>query len=185
MIEYKDILEVAPEIQEKVRQWRNSPRVKRGMLDQSDITARQHRLWLESLASNPDTNAVRVVFSDGVPFGIINLRGVDRKAGSSDWGIYIGEEAFLGRRLGKRMVYDVHRWGLIDEALNKMYSTVRSDNLRVLHSYLELGNHIEGFLKDHIRLPGGELIGIYLIALFKDEWLKNGEKISSWANIGD
>ena len=185
MITYKNILEAGEETQEKVRQWRNGPRVKAGMLDQSEISAEQHRLWLDSLSKKAGINEVRIAFSDGVPFGVINLREIDRDVSSCDWGFYVGDDAFLGRKLGRRLIHDAHEWGFMEAKVTKMYSTVRSDNLKVLYDDMQSGNHIEGFLKEHMRSPSGELIGIYLIAQFRDEWIKNKEKISSWAVIGE
>lgn len=185
MIEYRNILEVGPKLQEKVRLWRNSPRVRRGMLDQSEITPDRHRRWLDSLASKPEVVVFRIAFLDAVPFGIVNLRDIDRAARICDWGIYIGDETYLRRGLGRRLAHAVHEWGFMDENVNKMHSTVRADNLKALHSYLELGCHIEGFLKDHIRNANGAPVGIYLIAQFRDEWLRNREKVAEWGKIGD
>ena len=185
MIAYRNILETDPQIQEQVRLWRNSPRVKSGMIDQTNISAKQHRHWLRLLASGPDKNAVKVAFWNSVPFGIINLKGIDRNVSSCDWGIYIGEEAFLGRGLGRRLAYDVHSWALEDESLGKMFSSVREDNLKILQTYLQLGDHVEGFLKKHLRSASGELIGLYLIAQFREEWLLNRERSAAWVRTGD
>ena len=185
MITYKNILETDSEIQEQVRLWRNSDRVNVGMLSQSHITAKQHQQWIDSLEKRIGIHEVRVSFSDEIPFGIINLRDINSVGKTCDWGFYIGDDAFLGRKLGKRLLYDLMDWGFGEAGMNKMYSTVRSDNLKVLHDELQAGYHIEGFLKDHMRSASGELIGIYLIAQFQAEWVKNKQKISSWAEIGN
>ena len=185
MLTYKNILETGEELQEKVRLWRSNPRVKAGMLDQSDISKEQHGRWLESLAKKAGVNEVRVAFSDGVPFGVITLRDIKMDVSSCDTGTYIGENAFEGRGLGLRLIYDLQQWGFVEVGVNKMYSTVRADNLKVLNYDLHAGYHIEGFLKDHMRAEDGELIGIYLIAQFRNEWLQNREKIASWAKIGE
>lgn len=185
MILYKDILEVGPEIQEKVRVWRNSPRVKKGMLVQADVTGRQHRTWLDFLHEKRAMNKVRVAFSDRIPFGIVNLRDIDENSGTCDWGVYIGEDAFLGRGLGRRLVFDTHLWGFGEQKMRKMHTSVRADNLKALFSYLELGHRVEGLLQDHIRTPEGDLIGVYLIAQFCGAWDKNKEKASSWGLIGE
>jgi RimJ/RimL family protein N-acetyltransferase len=185
MIAYRNILDVGEETQEKVRVWRNSPRVKAGLLAQSDITPEQHRRWVDSLAKRAEIHEVRVAFSDDVPFGIINLKEIDRSVSSCNPGFYIGEDGFLGRNLGRRLLYDTKKWGFEEIGIGKLYSTVRSDNLGSLNSHLLSGYHIEGFLKDHLRSASGELVGIYLIAHFRDGWEKNKKKVSSWAKIGD
>ena len=186
MIAYKNILEVGDETQEKGRGGRNSPRIRAGLRDQSDITPERHRRWLDSLAGKSDVNSVRIAFSDGVPFGLINLREIDMGVSSCDWGFYIGDDNFLWRKLGQRLIYDVLNWGFAETevGVNKMYSAVRSDNLKVLYRHMQAGSHIEGFLQDHMRAASGELLGIYLIAQFRSEWHKNKEKIFSWSQIG-
>ena len=185
VITYKNILEVDGDTQEKVRLWRNSPRVKARMLDQSTISFERHKQWLCSLSEKAGINEVRVAFCCGAPFGIINLRNIDTDVSSCDWGFYVGDKDFLGRKLGQRMLYNVYEWGFVELGINKMYSTVRSDNLKALYSMMQAGNYVEGFLKDHMRESSGELIGIYLIAQFRRDWMKNREKISSWAMIGE
>jgi RimJ/RimL family protein N-acetyltransferase len=185
MIEYRNLLEVGEEIQERVRLWRNSPRVRAGLIEQSDIAPEQHRRWLESLAQKTGIHEVRVAFSDGVPFGLLNLRDIDRKVSSCNPGFYIGEDSFLGKRLGLRLLYDLLEWGLAETGVYKVYSEVRADNLKVLHYNLQAGYHIEGFLKDHLRSASGELVGLYLIAQFREDWPKSREKISSWGKIGE
>jgi RimJ/RimL family protein N-acetyltransferase len=104
---------------------------------------------------------------------------------SCDPGFYIGEDGFLGRNLGRRLLYDTKKWGFDEIGVNKLYSMVRSDNLGVLQSNLLSGYHVEGFLKDHLRSASGELVGIYLIAHFRDDWEKDKEKVASWSKIGD
>lgn len=184
MITYVNILEAVPEVQEKVRLWRNSPRVKSAMTGGADISREQHLRWLQSLAGPNSLNAVRVAFADGVPFGFVNLKSLDKSAGTTDWGLYIGEDAFLGRGLGKRLTYDVHDWGFSVSGIDKMYSVVRSDNLRALHTYLQMGICLEGYLKNHLRSPSGESVGLYLIALFRTEWLASKERNAAWGKIG-
>ena len=184
MITYKNILDTDKDVQEQVRLWRNSPRIRSAMLDTSDITPERHRQWLKSLAEKTE-NIVWVAFADNIPFGLINLRNIDRDARLCNWGYYVGDDAFLGHKLGLRLLYDLHDWGFIDKNLDKMHSTVRSDNIKALHDELLAGYHVEGYLKNHLRSTTGELIGLYLIAQFRDEWMKNREKIASWAKNGD
>lgn len=185
MIEYRNILDVTPEIQETVREWRNSIRVRQGMLDQSEISFEQHQKWLSSLKIKFPCRLVRIVFKDEIPFGVLNLGNIDWDVKTCDWGFFIGNQSFLGKRLGKRLVYDGSEWGFMEQGFHKLYSSVRSDNLSVLNMDMEGGSHIEGFLKNHMYDREGNLIGIYLIAQFRGEWLKQREKIAAWGKIGE
>ena len=76
MIEYRNILDVKSELQQRVREWRNSDRVRMNMLASDLISEEQHRRWLSSLAESPERQSVRVVFEGDEPFGIITFTRV-------------------------------------------------------------------------------------------------------------
>jgi RimJ/RimL family protein N-acetyltransferase len=187
MITYRNILDVSPDVRGLVRLWRNSPRVRLRMLNQEVISEEQHARWLGSLADGGSLaggrSEVRVAFSDGTPFGVISLKDVDSNSMVCDWGFYVGEEAFLRRGLGRRLLYDLHEWGFAERGMRKMYTAVLSDNHGALLVELEAGNKIEGLLRDHVRTPSGALVDVYLIAQFSAEWTARREALSTWARI--
>lgn len=184
MIRYINILETGKDIQERVRLWRNTPRIKWSMTGGEDITPEQHSKWLDSLAGSI-SNKVQVAFAGTEPFGIINLKKIDCSAGTSDWGIYIGEEAFLGRGIGKRLVYDVHTWGFSIPDIQKMYSVVRADNPKALCSYLKMGITLEGCLRKQLTDSKGKPVDLYPIALFRENWEIYKKQHIAWGKIGD
>ncbi|OPZ35553.1 MAG: UDP-4-amino-4,6-dideoxy-N-acetyl-beta-L-altrosamine N-acetyltransferase [Synergistetes bacterium ADurb.BinA166] len=179
MIEYRNILDVKSELQQRVREWRNSDRVRMNMLASDLISEEQHRRWLASLADRPDRQIVRVAFFEGVPFGIITLKDIDRCSFRSDWGMYIGEECFLGRGLAKVMLFDLLVWAFEEEKLQRLYTSVLSDNAKAVALYLEHGFHFEGRFERHVRRESGELVDVYWLAVFADVWLEKKESLRS------
>lgn len=179
MIAYRNILDVEPELQQRVREWRNSDRVRMNMLAPDLISEERHRRWLSSLADCPDRQIVRVAFSEGVPFGIITLKDIDRHSSRSDWGMYIGEESCLGRGLAKVMLFDLLAWAFEEEGLQRLYTSVLSDNAKAVALYLEYGFHFEGRFEKHIRDESGELVDVYWLAMFAETWHEKKELLRS------
>jgi UDP-4-amino-4,6-dideoxy-N-acetyl-beta-L-altrosamine N-acetyltransferase len=175
VIAYPNILDVGPELQQRVREWRNSDRVRMSMLSPNLISEEQHRRWLSSLADRPERQIVRVAFAEGEPFGIITLKDIDRRSYRSDWGMYIGEESCLGRGLAKVMLFDLLVWAFEGEKLERLYTSVLSDNAKAVALYLEYGFHFEGRFERHIRRESGELVDVYWLAMFAETWREKKE----------
>ena len=57
-----------------LRRWRNSPQIRRRMVDDSKITSHQHRLWYEGIRERFD-QAHWVVWCKGIRTGYINIKG--------------------------------------------------------------------------------------------------------------
>ena len=176
VITYRNLLDVSPELQERVRNWRNSEHVRSNMLASDLITEEQHRRWLCGGAGRPERQSVRVAFEGDEPFGIITLKDIDRNSSRCDWGIYIGETGFLGRGLSRRMLFDLLAWAFEEEGLQRLYTSVVGDNAKAVALYLEYGFHFEGRFEKHIRRDSGELVDVYWLAIFSEVWREKKEQ---------
>ena len=170
VITYRNLLEVSNELQDRVRLWRNSDHVRNNMLASELITANHHRRWLSSLAEYPQRQSVRVAFEGDEPFGVITLKDIDKNSSRSDWGMYIGEKGFLGRGMARFMLFDILVWAFEEEMLQRLYTSVLSDNAKAVSLYLKYGFHFEGRFEKHIRRDSGELVDVYWLAIFSDVW---------------
>jgi UDP-4-amino-4,6-dideoxy-N-acetyl-beta-L-altrosamine N-acetyltransferase len=81
---------VTADLIETIRLWRNSPRVRENMLDDTEIQPQQQKQWFESLPSNKDKQ-YRIFYQDSKPVGMLYFSGINKE--SCAWGCYIGEEA--------------------------------------------------------------------------------------------
>lgn len=169
-IAYRDIVGEGAGLQEQVRAWRNSDRVRSSMLNSDVIAEDEHQRWLSYLASSTSRQIVRVAFDKETPFGVITLKDIDRRSSRSDWGMYIGDERFLGRGLGRRMLFALLEWAFEEEGLERLYTSVLADNSKAVALYLDCGFHFEGRFERHIRRASGEFVDVYWMALFAHEW---------------
>lgn len=169
-LHYCNILEVGEEVQERVRVWRNSPRIRQFMLSQNEISVEEHRAWLSRLSKKDRSQIVRVAFCDGVPIGIITLKDIDRTSERSDWGIYIGEAGYEGRGFGGEMLDDLLSWGFEEEGLCRLFTSVTADNMPAIGMYLRAGFHFEGRFEKHIVRGNGEKVDLLWVALFRPDW---------------
>lgn len=81
---------VTADIIEKIRIWRNSPRVRSNMLDDTEIKIQQQKQWFESLATSNDKQ-YKVFYQNLKPVGMLYFSDISKE--SCSWGCYIGEEA--------------------------------------------------------------------------------------------
>ena len=103
-LRFVNILELDAAIWEKVRQWRNKDEIRTSMLSQHNISEKEHRSWLEGLRLKNDRKFF-VVFNDGIPVGSAYFHNIDYADSSSEWGFYIGDDAYKDKGLGKRIVF--------------------------------------------------------------------------------
>jgi UDP-4-amino-4,6-dideoxy-N-acetyl-beta-L-altrosamine N-acetyltransferase len=143
-INYIDLSDSPEEWRELLRIWRNKPRIRSEMVFQEEISPAQHEIWLKKLLSSGATDKIRIAVTDGVPFGMIRLKDIDRKVRASDWGYYIGEEEFLGRGLGKRMLKHLVEWAFVEEELGELSTKVNKNNIKALNIYKRAGFHLAG-----------------------------------------
>jgi len=131
-----NILDVDDELKEKVRIWRNEERVRKCMLTQHVISSQEHQTWLEKLTTG-DTQKLWVVFLDDTPFGIVSLSNIDAVRRTSEWGFYIGEDSFLGKGLGRKMICKLLMLYFDFMKYDELITKVLSANLRVIHLYTQ------------------------------------------------
>lgn len=78
------------DLNEKIRMWRNSPRVRENMLDDTVIDPNQQERWFDSLGNSKDKQYM-VFHQDSRPIGMLYFSDISKE--SCVWGCYIGEEA--------------------------------------------------------------------------------------------
>jgi len=68
------------------------------------------------------------------------------------------------------MLFDLLAWAFEEEMMQRLFTSVLSDNAKAVALYLEYGFHFEGRFEKHIRRDSGELVDVYWLALFVDAW---------------
>lgn len=78
---------------ELVREKRNSEAVRNKMLYRDIITKEQQKQWYNKL--NPISDFYFLIETDGNSYGLINVKDIDHKSGSSESGLFIWDERAL------------------------------------------------------------------------------------------
>ena len=73
---------------EIILSWRNSPRVKANMNNDSKILWREHEAWYASLKKDK-TREFWLLYQDNRPIGVLNFCGIG--SAKVEWGCYLGE----------------------------------------------------------------------------------------------
>ncbi len=113
-IKFVNILDADKIVQEKVRQWRNKPDIRKWMLSQGVISGEEHQNWLEGLSQRSDSKFWVVYFKD-VPMGAAYLQCINAGNRTTEWGFYIGEDDHRSRGFGKMILFK-----LLEEVFDRM-----------------------------------------------------------------
>lgn len=85
---------------EMVRQHRNAPEVQRFMVWRGHITPAMQQRWFASVDN--DRNYYFVLNKDGQDIGLMNIKDIDREAGTGEKGSLIWDTASRGQHIGTK-----------------------------------------------------------------------------------
>ena len=142
---------VIPSDLPSLRRWRNSPQIRRMMVDDSKITSHQHRLWYEGIRERFD-QAHWVVWCEGVRTGYINIMGEgpieiqEQLTG----GMYTGNSRVRHGMLGYAMQLMLLDIVFEHLSVSKFRGPVRKDNLKGRQFLKKLGYSEEVYKNDFV-----------------------------------
>lgn len=169
---FVNILETDGVIQEKVRQWRNKEEIRKCMLNQSVIGPEEHARWLDGLRRRGDSK-FWVVFCKDVPVGAAYLQNVDREKATTEWGFYIGEEAYKARGLGQQILFN-----LLEEVFDRMefeilLTKVLSSNVGAIHLYKKF------YFNEKDRFFSRDQREVIILEFTKSAWARTKEELKA------
>ncbi len=141
---------VTPRDLPSLRRWRNSPEIRRYMLDTSYITPRRQRLWYEQIKGRAD-QAHWVVWREGVRTGYVNIKGNGPLESQEQvhGGLYVGDSpvrhGLLGYAMAMMQLYIIFEY----LSVSRVQMLIREDSYRARRFNQQLGYH-EGECKDGI-----------------------------------
>lgn len=138
---------------EDIIRWRNQPYVRSKFIYQELFTKESHEQWLRTMV---DTGRVAqfIIYSkaDGKAVGSVYLRDIDQKSKKAEYGIFIGEEAYLGKGLGTAAAEVVLTYAFEELKLHKVMLRVLATNQRAIASYKKAGFIEEGCFRDEVKV---------------------------------
>lgn len=147
--------------------WRNSDFVRKRFLYRALFTAESHNNWMKTQVETKKVYQF-IINCDGKDVGSIYLRDVDLVNRKAEYGVFIGEEDYLGKGVGKAATKLILDFAFAQLKLHKVYLRVLSDNIGAIKSYESSGFVQEGFFKDEI-FADGKYESVIFMAIFNRE----------------
>jgi RimJ/RimL family protein N-acetyltransferase len=120
--------------------WRNDPDTRRWSRSQDEVSAQEHRDWLERVQSDPGTQQW-IAEADGVPVGQIRLTREPTDA--AELHVTVAPEA-RGRRLGAELIIEAAARGLAETTVHRLIAHVKSDNEPSCRAFARAGFELRG-----------------------------------------
>ncbi|MBL8370324.1 MAG: UDP-4-amino-4,6-dideoxy-N-acetyl-beta-L-altrosamine N-acetyltransferase [Burkholderiaceae bacterium] len=162
---------VTVELVEKIRMWRNSPRIRANMFDDTEIQPQQQQRWFETLAVSSDRQ-YKVFYQDSKPIGMLSFSEIKKE--SCFWGCYIGEEAvWPGTGVLLAVAALDYAFNTLDVQL--LSAEVFEDNASPIKMHKTFGYAEK---PDRFAVTkGGKRVKVKCFEYMKQDWEKNREKI--------
>ena len=169
---------LVPSDAEMILGWRNSPEVANYMYRNDPISPEEHKIWMSSVLSNPDSVYCRIIQDDTLPIGLMSLTSINHRQRSCEWGGYLAPDVEKGVGNGKTALAESLRIAFEDLRLNRVAVEVLSSNLRALKLYESVGFVREGILRQR-TWHGTEPKDAICLAILETDWKNSIHALSS------
>lgn len=123
---------------ENIVKWRNTPFVLKNFIDQTPITKESHSNYFKSRIQTGKVDQF-IISYDGTDIGTIFLRDIDLEKKSAEYGIFIGEEEFLGKGIAVIASKKILDYAFNEIGLKKIFLRVLERNIGAIKSYKRIG----------------------------------------------
>lgn len=135
--------------------WRNSELVRERYIYRGEFTVEGQKKWIENHVDAGD--AVQFIIwdkEDNRRIGCVYIQDIDHKNKKGEYGIFIGEEAYLSGGRGREAAELIVDYAFSELDMHKIYLRVLSDNIRAYKSYESAGFVKEGIFHDDVCIDG-------------------------------
>ncbi len=135
--------------------WRNSDLIKSKFIYRKDITVEQQRQWISTKVLTDEV--VQFVIwdkQDNKKIGSVYLQHIDKENKKCEFGILIGEEAYLGGGRGTEANNLICEYGFNQMDMHKIYLRVLAENIPARRSYTRAGFTEEYKSHDDVWVEG-------------------------------
>lgn len=147
--------QITAEDTDMILKWRNSDFVRRYYIYQPIITKEEHLNYFRNKCETENIlQFIMINKSDNTPFGCVYLKDVKDENQKAEYGIFIGDEKYVGKGLGSEACKTVTEFGFEELKLHKVYLRVIESNERAIGSYKNAGYEVEGTFKDDVIING-------------------------------
>ncbi|MBO5567494.1 MAG: GNAT family N-acetyltransferase [Clostridia bacterium] len=135
--------------------WRNRDAVRSNFIYREEFTKEVHEKWIkEKVEPKRVFQFIIIVNEENRKIGSIYLRDIDTMNQKCEFGIFIGEEEFLGRGLGTEAAKLILHFAFEELKMNKVFLRLLAENRRAFRSYLKVGFKEEGLSRQDVLIDG-------------------------------
>lgn len=165
-----------------VVKWRNQEFVRRNFIYQQPFTEQGHRNWLETKVKTGEVVQFIICLKEsGLAIGSVYFRDVNQEYKKAEYGIFIGEEEYLGKGYGTEAADLAVTYAFHVLKLHKIMLRLLADNDAARRSYEKAGFHQEAYLQDEVRIQEQYRDIIYM-AKMNEEQIKKERFVIIGAN---
>ena len=159
---------------ELYRRWRADadPMSLAGWHERAPLSLAQVEQRIAKLVTDPSDDFITFLIclaADERPIGEAMLADIDRRNGSAQLGIFIGEAGEWGKGYGTDAVNAIVDFGFAELRLERIWLNVWTENPRARRSYEKAGFVREGTLR-HDRYEHGAYTSGDVMAILRSEW---------------
>lgn len=171
-----------------VRTWINDEAVRRGTGTEGPVSDFEHERWYQNIMEDRSQRVFVIGMGEGAeakPAGLIGLRGINWRARSAEFWIYIGDGSATGKGVAHEASRMLLSFAFRTIGLNRIYLYVDVTNERAIRLYKKLGLKQEGVCRQAAFAEGMFLDRILFAILaeeFKVAGVEQGEQKCSLAS---
>lgn len=154
--------------------WRNKEVIRNVMMNSELISWNQHNQWFNNYQRN-QSSQTKIFYFDNIPYGVLNIQGIDVENQKCEWGFYIGDE-YSPLGMGSLLGYASLNYIFQDLGIRKLTAEVLSYNTKSIKFHEKFGFINEGRLRKHI-IKNNQFIDIVIYGMFKEEWFSKRPEI--------
>jgi RimJ/RimL family protein N-acetyltransferase len=163
-----------PSDAELYRRWRADadPMSLAGWHERAPLSLAQVEQRIAKLVTDPEDDFITFLIclvEDDRPIGEAMLADIDRRNGSAQLGIFIGETGDWGKGYGTDAVNAIVDFGFAELRLERIWLNVWTENARAARAYEKAGFVHEGTVRND-RFEHGEYTSGHLMAILRSEW---------------
>ncbi len=135
--------------------WRNSQLVRERYIYRGEFTIEGQKAWIKSHVDTGE--AIQYIIwdkQDDKRIGCVYIQDIDNVNHKGEYGIFIGEEDYLGGGRGREAAELIVDYAFSHLSMHKIYLRVLSDNIRAYKSYEHAGFVKEGLFHDDVCIDG-------------------------------
>lgn len=150
-----DLRPISYEDTDDIVRWRNREAVRNNFIYREEFTREVHEKWMQEKVEKKEVfQFIITEKKENRKIGSVYLRDIDLANQKCEFGIFIGEEGFLGKGLGTEAAKLILQFAFNELKMNKVFLRLLAENTRAYKSYLKVGFKEEGISRQDVFIGG-------------------------------